>query len=77
LFDFEKWRLSFAEKQVKTIVLEVTPQKRSAKVSRQLFGQGKIWAIILCTPKHLLVPTPLVVFALRRQINKQKVCENN
>ena len=41
LFEFEKWRPRFAEKQVKTIVLEVTPQKRSAKAARQLFGQ--VW----------------------------------
>jgi len=31
----------FAEKQVKTIFIEVTPQKRSAKVAWQLFGQ--VW----------------------------------
>jgi len=41
LFDYEKWRPRFAEKQVKTIFLEVTPQKRSAKAARQLFG--KVW----------------------------------
>jgi len=40
--------------------LEVTPQKRSAKVARQLFGQ--VWEI-LCKnplhPKNLLAPTPM------------------
>jgi len=39
LCGFEKWRPRFAEKQVKTIFLEVTPQKRSAKVARQRLGQ--------------------------------------
>jgi len=60
LFGFEKWRSRFAEKQVKTIFIEVTPQKRSAKVARQLFGQ--VWenlSKILCNPKNLLAPTPM------------------
>jgi len=50
LFEFEKWRPRFAEKQVKTIVLEVTPQKRSGKVARQLFGQ--VWENLGKNPLH-------------------------
>jgi len=64
LFDFHKWRPRFAEKQVKTIFLEVTPQKRFSKVARQLFGQ--VWEILgknPLHPKNLLAPTPMCVIA--------------
>jgi len=50
LADFEKWCPRFAEKQVKTILLEVTLQKRSAKVARQLFGQ--VWENLGKNPLH-------------------------
>jgi len=50
MFDFEKWRPRFAEKQVKNIFLEVTPQKRSAKVARQLCGQ--VWENLGKNPLH-------------------------
>jgi len=61
LFDFEKCRPRFAEKQAKTIIFEVAPQKRLTKVARQLFGQ--VWENLGKNPLHpkkLLAPTPMV-----------------
>jgi len=50
LFDFEKCHSRFAEKQVKTIFLEVTPQKWLAKVAQQLFGH--VWEKLGKNPLH-------------------------
>ena len=36
-------------------------KKRSAKLHKNFLGKiGKIWAKILCTPKNLIAPTPMV-----------------
>ena len=48
-------------KTIEDNFVEVAPQKRSAKVARQFLGKfGKILTKILCTPKNLLAPTPMV-----------------
>jgi len=55
----------FAEKQVKTISLEITPKTGRKKLHDNILGMfGKIWAKFLCTPKNLLAPTPMVLMFL-------------
>jgi len=66
--EYEKWRPGFAEKQVEDHSLDITPQKRSGKVARQLFGH--VWeksGKILCAPKNLLTPSPMA-----RHVSKLK-----
>jgi len=56
-----KMALNVFRKTSEVHVLEVTPKNRSAKLHNKFLGKfEKIWAKILCTPKNLLAPTPIL-----------------
>ena len=67
LFDFKKWRPTFAEQEMKTFFWMSHPKRSSwslwvyicrQKLHKNVLGKfGKIRAKILCTPKNLLAPT--------------------
>ena len=56
VFDFEKWRPKFAEKQMKTS-LSWWNEKNSRQTLHDNFG--KIWTKILRTLRNLLAPAPI------------------
>jgi len=81
LFDFIKWRPTFADKHTKTFfgghpkkVFMIFEGKNCRQSRPKLFGQ--VWensGKILRSPKNLPAPTPMV---LSMQLPQQSICES-
>ena len=67
LLYFKKLSPNVCRKTSEDHFLKGHTKKRSAKVAQNFLGQfGKIWAKILCTPKNLIAPTPMILFVCAR-----------